>query len=388
VSNPVEGHCDPRFAAVRRAFEANLESGAEVGAAVAVYVDGEPVVDLWGGWVDREHSRPWARDTICTVYSTTKGLTTVCAHRMVEQGRLDLDAPVAQYWPEFAQCGKEQVPVHMLLSHRVGLHTTGARMDDNAVYDWEAMAAALAETAPFWEPGTRHGYHGLTFGWLVGEVVRRVAGKSLGAVFRDEVAIPLGLDTHIGTGPEHDPRIATVYDTVLTPEMQKLREERMARLRENADPALMAVAGNLRVPPNAHNSIKWRRSEIPAVNAHTDARSVAKLYAALSQGGAIDGYQVLAPESIARATTEQASGPDALIMMPTRFALGFWLSRPEAPLGPNPNNFGHPGLGGSVGFADPDRHIGFGYVMNQLKAGLLVGGTGERLVTALYESLG
>jgi CubicO group peptidase (beta-lactamase class C family) len=275
----------------------------------------------------------------------------------------------------------------MLLSHRVGLHTTGRRMEDDAIFDWNAMTAALAETAPFWEPGTRHGYHGLTFGWLVGEVVRRVAGKSLGAVFRDEVAAPLGLDTHIGTGPEHDARIATVYDVVLTPEMQKLRDERMARMREHADPALLAVAGNVRMPPNAHNSLAWRRAEIPAVNAHTDARSVAKLYAALSQGGAIDGYQVLTPESIARATTEQAAGPDALIMMPTRFARGFWLSRPEAPLGPNPNNFGHPGLGGSVGFADPDRRIGFGYVMNQLKAGLLVGNTGARLVDALYDSL-
>lgn len=385
---PVEGHCHPRFAPVRKAFEANLASGAEVGAAVSVYFEGEPVVDLWGGWVDKEHSRPWQWDTICTVYSTTKGLTTICAHRMVEQGKLNLDAPVTQYWPEFAENGKGEVPVHMLLSHRVGLHTVDRKLPEDAIYDWETMTTALAETAPFWEPGTRHGYHGLTFGWLVGEVVRRVSGKSLGAVFRDEVAQPLGLDTHIGTGPEHDDRIARIYPVELSPDMEKARAERMSAFRSQMDPRTLAAAGNITIPPDGHNSVAWRRSEMPAVNAHTDARSIAKVYAALSQGGGIDGYQVLTPESIARATTEQAAGPDAVIIMPTRFALGFWLSRPEAPLGPNPRGFGHPGAGGSAGFADPDRHVGFGYAMNQMKAGLLVGSTGATLVDALYEALG
>jgi CubicO group peptidase (beta-lactamase class C family) len=206
-------------------------------------------------------------------------------------------------------------------------------------------------------------------------------------VFREEVAEPLGMDTHIGTGPEYDDRIATVYDVQLTPEMQKLREARMAAFRGQMDPKMLAAAGNITLPPGGHNSVAWRRSEMPAVNAHTDARSIAKLYGALSQGGAIDGYQVLTPESIARATTEQAAGPDAVIVMPTRFAQGFWLSRPEAPMGPSPKNFGHPGMGGSVGFADPELHVGFGYVMNQLKAGLLVGNTGAKLVDALYESL-
>ena len=385
---PIGGYCDPRFEAVRRAFEANVSGGGDIGAGLSVYLHGDPVVDLWGGWMDRERTRPWERNTLCTVYSTTKGLTTICAHRMVEQGKLDLDAPVAQYWPEFAQGGKETIPVHMLLSHRGGLHTVDRKLPADAIYDWDAMTTALAETTPFWAPGTRHGYHGLTFGWLVGEVVRRVSGQSLGTVFREEVAEPLGLDTHIGTGPEHDERIATVYEVELTPEMQKLRDERMASFRDRMDPKMLAAATNITLPPGGHNSTRWRRSEMPAVNAHTDARSIAKLYGALSLGGAVDGYQVLTPESISRATTEQAAGPDAVIIMPTRFALGFWLSRPEAPMGPNPNNFGHPGMGGSVGFADPERGIGFGYVMNQLKAGLLVGNTGAKLVDALYESLG
>lgn len=387
ASAPVEGACDTRFEPLRRAFAENIESGADIGAAVAVYVDGERVVDLWGGWVDKEHSRPWARDTITTVYSTTKGLTTVCAHRMVDAGLLDLEAPVAQYWPEFAQAGKEDIPVHMLLSHRAGLPTVSRKLDGEDLYDWETMTAALAETAPYWEPGTKHGYHGLTFGWLVGEVVRRVSGRSLGTVFREEVAEPLGLDTHIGLPPEHDGRAATMYPVDLPPDLAKVAEERRAAMRANMDPRLAADAGNVPLAPDAHNSEGWKRSEMPAVNAFTDARSVAKLYGALSQGGTIDGYEVLSPEAIASATEEQAAGPDTMIAMPTRFARGFWLSRPEAPMGPGPKNFGHPGAGGSVGFADPERRIGFGYVMNQMKAGLLVENTGAKLINALYESL-
>lgn len=385
-SIPIDGVCDERFSALRRAFEENLASGAEVGAAVCVYLDGEPVVDLWGGWVDKEHSRPWSRDTICTVYSTTKGLTTVCAHRMVEQDKLDLDAPVARYWPEFAQAGKEAVTVNMLLCHTAGLHTAGRKLAPDDLYNWDKMMAALAETEPFWEPGTRHGYHGLTFGWLVGEVVRRVSGKSLGTVFREEVAEPLGLDTHIGIDPRHDDRIARMYSVDLTPAQAAEAQERRAAFAAKMDRRMREAAGNIALGPDAHNSEGWKRSEMPAVNAHTDARSVAKLYAALAGDGSIDGYQVLSPESIGRATEEQAAGPDAVIMMPTRFARGFWLSRPEAPMGPDPRNFGHPGMGGSVGFADPSRRVGFGYVMNQMKQGLLVGNTGARLIDALYEA--
>ncbi len=333
-------------------------------------------------------SRPWNEDTITTVWSVTKAFTAVCAHRMVDAGLLDLDAPVARYWPEFAQKGKEKIPVHMLLSHRAGLQTTDRKLSGDDLYDWDTVTTALAETEPFWEPGTRHGYHGLTFGWLVGEVVRRVSGKSLGTVFREEVAEPLSMDTHIGTGPEHDHRIATMYEAVRSPEMDRERMARMKAAMDARPERWRATAGNIAPAPNAMNSEGWRRSEMPAVNAHTDARSLAKMYGALAISGTIDGYQVLTPDSVARATEEQAAGPDAVITMPTRFGRGFWLSRPEAPLGPNPNNFGHPGLGGAVGFADPDRRLGFGYVMNQMKPTLLVGGTGEKLIKALYAALG
>jgi CubicO group peptidase (beta-lactamase class C family) len=384
---PIHGYCDPRFTPVREAFVENFVNGPDVGAAVAVYLDGDPVIDLWGGFADKARTRPWRQNTLVTVYSTTKGMTTICAHRLVEQGKLNLDAPVAKYWPEFAQAGKGDIPVHMLLSHRSGLPSVDEELPVGAIYDWDAMTAALARQAPLWEPGTRHGYHGLTFGWLVGEVVRRVSGKSLGTFFRDEVAIPLGLAFYIGIGPEHDHRIAQMLAVDIPPD----QAEEMARRREQfqaaMDPALRKVAGNITMEPDAHNSEGWKRSEIPAANGHADARSVARVYAALSMGGCLEGVHVLTPESIARATTEQAAGPDAMIMMPTRYGLGFWLSRPEAPMGPNPRNFGHPGAGGSVGFADPDARIGFGYVMNQMKAGLLVGNTGAKLIDALYASL-
>jgi CubicO group peptidase (beta-lactamase class C family) len=223
----------------------------------------------------------------------------------------------------------------------------------------------------------------MTFGWLVGEVVRQVSGKSLGTYFRETIAEPLGLDTHIGIGPEHDHRIAEMIAAEPTPEMMERRAQMAARL----DAKLREAQGNIPMEPNGHNSEGWKRSEIPAANGHSDARSLARVYGALSMDGDIDGIHVLSPEAIAGATTEQAFGSDAMLMMKTRFAQGFWLSTEDAPMGPNSRNFGHPGAGGSVGFADPDRHIGFGYVMNQMKAGLLVEGTGKRLIDAVYASL-
>ena len=378
----VHGRCDERFSPVRDAFARNFEEFGEVGAAVAVTIDGKPVIDLWGGVTDKDTMNPWQQDTIVTVYSTTKGMTTICAHRLVEQGLLDLSAPVAEYWPEFAQAGKAEVPVHMLLSHRVGLPTVSDKLPEGAAFDWETMTDALARQKPFWEPGTRHGYHGLTFGWLVGEVVRRISGKSLGTFFRDEVALPLGLDFHIGVDPKHDARVATIYTAVVSMEVARQTEQRQREVQKRMSPELLAARGNIPIQ-GTHNSEAWRRSEIPAANGHSDARSLARVYGALACGGSVDGVDVLSRESIARATTEQAAGPDAMLPNPTRFAQGFWLSN-DGNMGPNPRNFGHPGAGGSLGFSDPDRHIGFGYVMNQMKVGVQgESTTSRRLIEAL-----
>ena len=382
----VHGECDARFSTVRETFAENFASYGDVGAAVAVTIDGKLVIDLWGGVSDKDTGKRWEGDTLVTVYSTTKGMTAICAHRLVEQGLLDLNAPAATYWPEFAQAGKSEVPVHMLLSHRVGLPTVSEKLPDGAVFDWETMTRALERQRPFWEPGTRHGYHALTYGWLVGEVVRRVSGKSLGTFFRDEVAVPLGLDFHIGLDSSHDARVATIYSAVVSPEVAQQMERRQAEVAKAMPPGLAEARVNISVQ-GAHNSEEWRRAEIPAANGHSDARSLARVYGALSVGGDLDGVHVLSPESISRATVEQAVGQDTMLPNKTRFGLGFWLCL-DGNMGPNDTSFGHPGAGGSIGFADPVARIGFGYVMNQMKSGVVESdSTSRRLIDALYRCL-
>jgi len=368
---------------VQDAFADNFSRHGEVGAGVAVTVDGRPVVDLWAGHADAARTRPWMRDTIVNVASTTKGLTAICAHRLVDRGLLDLEAPVASYWPEFAQAGKAAIPVHFLLSHRAGLAAIDTPLPTEAFYDWDQMTRALAAQKPWWKPGTQHGYHAFTFGWLVGEVVRRITGKSLGTYWREEVAEPLGLDCHIGLFAEHDARVAEFIP--IPPGLPDLEQE----FAKNAGPMVQKALNN---PPKTvadMNTLAWRRAEIPAGNAHTNARALARVYGALACEGELDGVQVLSPESIARARTEQASGPDAVLFgLPSRFGLGFSLPlEGMASWSPSASAFGHPGAGGSLGFADPESRVGFGYVMNQMQAGMPPDPRALRLVDALYASL-
>ena len=352
---PVHGECHPRFARVREVFQKNFES-SELGAAVAVTLGGEPVVDLWGGHLDRERTREWERDTIVNVYSTTKGMTAICAHQLVEQGLLDLDAPVARYWPEFAAAGKESIPVRWLLSHQAGLPAVEKPLAEGANLDWDTMCAALAEQPPWWEPGTKHGYHALTYGYLVGELVRRVTGRSLGTYFREEIAEPLGLDFHIGFGPELDERVSDLYAPP-RPDPQALPQEGPLAdfMKQMLDPSTLTGAA-FNNPPSREgqvNSRAWRAAEIPAANGHGSARALARVYGVLATGGEQDGVRVLEQESIERALEEQAFGPDAVLGgMPMRFGLGFMLRHDFMPLGPNPRTFGHPGAGGSIAFAD------------------------------------
>jgi CubicO group peptidase (beta-lactamase class C family) len=379
----VEGHCDARFAAVRDRFEASFASGEELGAAIAFCLDGRLVVDLWGGHCDRARTRPWQRDTIVNTYSTTKGMTAICVHRLVERGQLDLDAPVARHWPEFAARGKDGIPVRWLLSHQAGLPAIRRALPAEALYDWNTMVSALAEEDPWWEPGTRHGYHALTFGHLVGELVRRVSGRSVGACFREQVAGPLGADFHIGLGPgpEHDARVADLHGSLAPPAPEagaKLPGALGQFLRDMTDPTTLTGATFNNPPGRAErvNTREWRAAEIPAANGHGNARALARIYGALARGGELDGVRVLEPESIARAREEQAFGPDAVLGgLPMRFGLGFMLRHDLMPIAPSPNAFGHPGAGGSIGMADPDARLGFGYVMNEMKLGL-VGGPG------------
>jgi CubicO group peptidase (beta-lactamase class C family) len=364
----IHGTCDPAFGAVKDAFAENFGRHGEVGASLALVADGKLVVDLWGGYADPGRTRPWERDTIVNVYSTTKGITTICAHRLVDEGKLDVDAPVAKYWPEFAQAGKEKIPVRFLLSHRAGLPAFREFLPAGSAGKWEFLTEKLAATEPWWEPGTQHGYHAVTFGYLVGEVIRRITGMSVGTYFRKELAEPLGLDFHIGLAEEHDPRVAHIIPAPVTmPDPSTPMGA--AFLNPNSMNFRAFMMSPEALQPGFVNTREWRAAEIPAANGHGDARSLARLYGALATDGKLDGQRVLSKEAIAAATTEQAYGPDAIIMLPMRYGLGFMLDYPESEmrLSPTGSIFGHAGMGGSFAYADPKAGIGMGYAMNAMK---------------------
>lgn len=382
----IEGACDPKFNRVKDAFAENFEKRNEVGAAAAIMLDGKSVVDIWAGHADQAKTRPWTRDTLVNVYSTTKGVTAICAHRLADKGLLDIDAPVATYWPEFAQAGKAKLPVRFLLSHRAGLPAVRKLLDDDALFNWNKMTTALAEQEPWWEPGTRHGYHALTFGYLVGEVIRRITGKTPGAYLRDEIAGPLGLDFHIGLDAKHDARTADMIAAPLPgPGELNIFAEVMKNPESAAAKAFMNPPGGMR--PGLVNTREWRAAEIPAGNGHGTARSLAQLYGALARGGELKGVRVMSKEQVARCSIEQSNGPDELLIINTRFSLGFMMSQPGSELGPNPKSFGHPGAGGSLGYADPEAKIGFGYTMNKMETSLLIDPRATALIEAVYESL-
>jgi len=366
----IDGFCDPGFAKVREAFERNFAERGDVGAAVAVTVSGVPVVDLWGGYRDEKLSLPWERDTIVNVWSVGKAVTAVCLLRLVDRGLVDLDAPVAKYWPEFAQAGKAELPVRYLLSHQAGLPAIAKPLPAGInLTSWETMASALAEQAPWWEPGTRFGYHTNTFGFLLGEVVRRVDGRSIGTFLREEIAEPFGIDFLFGFGPEHDARVAEWVNYKPEPgeESQRPWLEKDPATLEGIDLArLMAYRNPPALPDGGVNTRIWRAAEYPSTNPHSNARAIARLYGGLANRGLIDGKTVLSNSVIEQANTIQADGEDAVLGRPNRFGLGFQLTIPGIrPLGPGARSFGHYGNGGVLGFADPDAHIGFGFVCNR-----------------------
>jgi CubicO group peptidase (beta-lactamase class C family) len=357
----IHGVCDVRFAGVRRALAANFCDRGEVGAAVAIAIDGKLVVDLWGGWADHARTRPWQRDTLVNVFSVGKAFAALCLLNLVERGQVSLDAPVARYWPAFAAGGKADLPVRMLLCHQAGLPAIRRPLPNLAMYDWGLMTAALAAEAPWWEPGRQHGYHVNTFGFLIGEVVRRVSGQSIGTFFRNAVAGPLAADFHFGIGPEHDERIADYRFADEPPQM----------VADDDDTARRYLLGSVYANPpglsglGTVNTRAWRAAEMPSTNGHANARAVARIYSALARGGAVDGIRILQGETITQAIAEASSGPDVVLRRPSRFGLGFQLTQPERPLGPNPRSFGHFGAGGALGFADPNTQLAFAYTMNQ-----------------------
>lgn len=357
----IQGWCDERFEGVRRAMDGNFRQHGEVGASVAVTLDGVPVVDLWAGWADLARTRPWERDTLVNVFSVGKAMVSLAVLMLVDRGQVDTEAPVAAYWPEFAAAGKAKVTVGMLLSHQAGLPGVRRLLEPGAMYDWELMTTVLAEEEPWWEPGSQHGYHVNTLGFLAGEIVRRVSGASIGAFFRQEVADRLGADFHFGIGPEYDHRVAEFLMEGLGglgPELDDEDERQWVLRRLYFNPPGLSGHGTV-------NTRAWRAAEYPSTSGHANARAIARIYSALACGGAVDGVRLLYPDTLAAAVTEAASGEDVVLERRSRFGLGFQLTQPERPLGPNPRSFGHFGAGGSLGFADPDAGIAFGYAMNK-----------------------
>jgi CubicO group peptidase (beta-lactamase class C family) len=388
----IAGTVEAGFEAVREAFSSNFERHGEVGAAVAVHVSGRKVVDLWGGTADASTGRPWSEDTLQLVFSTTKGATAVCANLLAQRGLLDIDAPVTAYWPEFGREGKESIPVRWLLCHRAGLPVVDKRLSLDEILAWDPVVDALAAQVPMWDPGTAHGYHALTYGWLVGEVVRRITGKSLGAFFAQEVAAPLGLEFWIGLPPEYEPRVAPLVGA-LTPESPELDALDPA-LREIAEQFLgpessliRALTLNSAFGEGSWNERRFHAAEVPAANGITDARSLSRLYAGLIGDLPEGPSRLLTPAQVDAARETQSSGPDRILFVDTRFGLGFMLASPFSPYG-GAGAFGHAGAGGSVGFADPDHGIAFGYVMNRMQQNLSGDPRTRSLIKATYEAVG
>ena len=376
----IDGRCEARFAAVRAAFAANFAAGREVGASFAATVDGVPVVDLWGGHIDAARSRPWQRDTIVNLFSTTKAITALCAHVLVERGLLDVDAPVARYWPEFAEHGKDGIAVRHVLSHSAGLAALRRPLPTEALFDWERMVAALAAEPPWWEPGSVSGYHAMTYGHLVGELIRRLTGLTPGAFCRQVITEPLGADFHIGLPAMEDGRVADMV-------VPSHEENAAAGAAIDPESLLGKVLGNPPLRPELANTRAWRAAEIPAANGHGNAASVARILAALACDGALDGVRLLSPATLAQAIREQSYGRDLVLGLRLRWGLGFMLSSAELPLGPNPRTFGHGGWGGSLAFADLDARVSWAYVMNKMSPGTTGDLRAASLVAALYASL-
>lgn len=385
----VQGSCDAQFQAVRGEFERNFQERGEVGASVCVVLRGQIVVNLWGGTARCDTGTPWTEETVSLIFSSTKGATALCAHILASRGLLDLDAPVAEYWREFAQARKGSITVKMLLNHQAGLPALRGTLSRGAFYDWDFMVATLEKEEPFWQPGTRTGYHGFTFGWLVGEVVRRVSGKSLGTFFQDEIARPLGIDFWIGLPRHLESRVARMIPGALDTTTRFF-----AALQDPSSlPSLMFLnTGGYMAEPD-YDSPVAHTAEIGGSGGITNARGLACLYAPLATGG----KGLATRDAIARmAAVSSATGRDAVLLMPTRFSLGFMKSMDNRRLARGQDNsvilseeaFGHAGFGGSIGFADPKAEMSFGYTMNKMGAGAGLTERGQRLVDAAYRCLG
>ena len=371
----IHGTADPSYERLSDLLAANLDNGADVGASVAVTVEGETVVDIWGGWADEAKTTPWERDTITNVWSTTKTMTFVSALLLVERGQLDLHEKVSTYWPEFAQNGKADIEVRHLMGHTSGVSAWMQPVTVDDIYDWDKSTSMLAEQEPWWEPGTASGYHALNQGHLIGEVIRRIDGRMLGDFFAQEIAGPLDADFHIGLDPTEFHRVSNVIPPPPLPiDMTAL------------DPDSVVVKTFTGPAPEASVAWtdEWRQACIGAANGHGNARSVARVQAIVANGGSVDGITFLSPDTIRQVFEEQANGVDQVLGLPVRFGMGYALHSEAVPYLPDGNYAYWGGWGGSSIIVDVDRKISFAYVMNRMDEGLLGDTRGIDLATAVF----
>jgi CubicO group peptidase (beta-lactamase class C family) len=375
----IYGTCAAGYEPVRAAFAENFTGRGEIGASVAVAAGGKPVVNLWGGWADPGRSRPWQRDTLTNVWSTTKAMTSLCAHILIDRGELDPDAPVARYWPEFAAGGKDAITVRQVMCHQSGLTGLTVPMTVADYYDWEKITGLLAGQEPLFPPGSTSGYQAITFGYLVGEVVRRITGRSCGAFFRAEIARPLGADFYIGLPKSELGRCS---------ELQGVRpsEDEQAALAQayaSAAPAALAALLNPPLTGDEANAAEWRMAEIPAANGHGTALGLVTVFGTLVDGS----ERLISAKTLQAARTSNGRHTDVVLGMPLEFGLGFGLSGPEGHFGPNEAAFGHDGFGGSAVGADPEAGVAFAYVMNRMGMNLVDDPRKMALIDAVYRSL-
>jgi CubicO group peptidase (beta-lactamase class C family) len=375
----IGGEVAPGFERVRDAFSANFDRSddyQEVGASLCVYRSGKPVIDLWGGYRDAEKTLPWRRDTLVNVWSTTKGVTALAIALLADRKKLSYGDPVARHWPEFAQAGKERVTIAQLLSHQAGLPGFAEPTTVDDFYDWNRITARLARQPAMWEPGTQNSYHAMTYGFLAGELIRRVSGKTVGAFVRDEIACPLDADVHIGLGEELEARVATQ----LRPRIQ------VDIAAMGLPPEAMAALTNPVVEPDVANARAWRAAEVPAANGQATAAGLARMYGALANGGVLDDTRLISADGIAAMTEVQTRRVDLMLGIEPWWAMGFATNRIGV-YGPNPRTFGHTGWGGSFGCADPDANIGIGYTVNQMGVDLVGDPRSNGLCQAIFSCL-
>ena len=375
----VHGHVDERFSALSEVLDAQLESGEELGAAISVNLGGQTLVDVWGGYADAARTIPWGEDTIVNVWSTTKEITALAILMLVEQGLVDLDAPVATYWPEFAQHGKHDILVKQVMSHTSGVSGWDQPFVAEDMYDWEKSTSQLAAQAPWWEPGSASGYHAQNQGHLLGEIVRRVSGLPLKQFVAERIAAPLGVDLQIGAKAEDDDRVAEI----IPPPPLGFDLATM----DPTSPTVRTLTGPVSDAALA-NTIPWRRADMGALNGHTNARALARTFSTISLGGEVDGARLLSPATIERIFEEQSHGPDLVLGVPLRFGIGFALPEPTSiPYVPSEKVCFWGGWGGSMTLMFPDRGLTVSYVMNRMAPGIIGSDRAELYLTSILSAL-